>query len=59
VALQTVVDQPRALRELKSEGVCIGLADLAFLSPYATSKLERFGDYPTNLKPEATTTLPM
>jgi hypothetical protein len=60
--MQTVVDQTRALHELKSEGVCIGLADLAFLSPYATSKLERFGDYPTNLKPEAMptrTTLPM
>jgi hypothetical protein len=38
------------------------LADLAFLSPYPTSKLKRFGDYPTNLIPEAmpiTTTLPM
>jgi len=30
-----------------------GRADLAFLSRYATSKLKRFGDYPTNLKPEA------
>jgi hypothetical protein len=57
-----VVDQTQALHALKSEGVRIGLADLAFLSPYSTSKLKRFGDYPTNLKPEAmptTTTLPM
>jgi len=23
------------------------IADLAFLSPYATNKLKRFGDYPT------------
>jgi hypothetical protein len=61
VALQTVVDQTRVLHALKSEGVRIGLSDLALLSPYATSKLKRFGDYPTNLKPEAMpiTTLPM
>jgi hypothetical protein len=62
VALQTVVDQTQALHALKSQGGRIGLADLAFLSPYATSKLKRFGDYPTNLKPEAmptTTMLPM
>jgi TnpA family transposase len=62
VALQTVVDQTQALHALKSEGVCIGRADLAFLSPYATSKLKRFGDYPTNLKLEAmptATTLPL
>ena len=62
VALQTVVDQTQALHALKSQGGRIGLADLAFLSPYATSKLKRFGDYPTNVKPEAmptTTTLPV
>ena len=52
VALQNVVDQTQALHALKSEGVHIRHADLAFLSPYATSKLKRFGDYPTNLKPE-------
>jgi TnpA family transposase len=33
VALQSVVDQTQALHALKSEGVRIGLADLAFLSP--------------------------
>ena len=62
VALQTVVDQTQALHALKSNGVRIDLADLAFLSPYPTSKLKRFGDYPTNLMPEAmpiTTTLPV
>jgi hypothetical protein len=42
----------QALHALKTEGVRIGRADLAFLSPYATSKLKRFGDYPTNLKPK-------
>lgn len=47
---------------LKSKGVQIRPADLIFLSPYATSKLKRFGDYPTGLKPEAMptrTTLPI
>src|SRR5450759_3206683 len=62
VALQNVVDQTQALHTLKSKGVSIRPADLAFLSPYATSKLKRFGDYPTDLKPEAMptrTTLPL
>jgi TnpA family transposase len=56
------VDQTQALHTLKSKGVSIRPADLAFLSPYATSKLKRFGDYPTDLKPEAMptrTTLPL
>ena len=53
VALQTVVDQTQALHTLKSNGINIRTSDLAFLSPYATSKLKRFGDYPTDLVPEA------
>jgi TnpA family transposase len=52
VALQNVVDQTRALHALKSEGAPICHADLAFLSPYPTSHLKRFGDYPTDLVPE-------
>jgi TnpA family transposase len=52
VALQNVVGQTRALHELKSEGTNFDYPDLAFLSPYATSKLKRFGDYPTEFKPE-------
>jgi TnpA family transposase len=62
VALQNVVDQTRALHALKSQGIDVRAADLAFLSPYATSKLKRFGDYPTDLKPESMptcTTLPV
>jgi TnpA family transposase len=61
VALQTVVDQTQALHTLKSKGISIRPSDLAFLSPYTTSKLKRFGAYPTDLKPEAMptcTTLP-
>ena len=52
MALQNVVDQTQALHTLKSKGVNIRAANLAFLSPYATSKLKRFGDYPTDLKLE-------
>jgi TnpA family transposase len=62
VALQNVVDQTQAIHTLKAKGVSIRPADLAFLSPYATSKLKRFGEYPTDLKPEAMptrTTLPL
>jgi len=61
VALQIVVDQTHAFHTLKSDEIDIRPADLAFLSPYATSKLKRFGDYPRDLKPEAMptrTTLP-
>ena len=52
LAPQNVGDHTRALHMLKAEGISIRPADLAFLSPYATSKLKRFGDYPTDLKPE-------
>lgn len=62
VALQNVVDQTQALHALKSQGINVRAADLAFLSPYATSKLKRFGDYPTDLQPKSMptcTTLPL
>jgi Tn3 transposase DDE domain-containing protein len=52
VVLQNVVDQTQTLHALKSEGVAIEPADLPYLSPYATRNLKRFGDYPTELKPE-------
>ena len=61
VALQNVVNQTQALHVLKSKGIVIRPSDLVFLSPYATSKLKRFGEYPTDLKPDAMptqTTLP-
>jgi TnpA family transposase len=62
VALQTVADQTQALHALKSDGVRVDRTDLAFLSPYPTSKLKRFGDFPIHLQPEAmpaTMTLPV
>ncbi len=52
-AADVPVDQTQALHALKSQGINVRAADLAFLIPYVTSKLKRFGDYPTDLKPEA------
>lgn len=52
VVLQNVVDQTNALHLLRSEGALIRHVDLTFLSPYATSNFKRFGDYPTDLRPE-------
>jgi hypothetical protein len=46
-------NQNQSLHALKSNGMDIRLSDLAFLSPYATSKLKRFGGYPTDLKPDS------
>ena len=53
VALQNVVDQTQAFHAIKSKGINVRAAHLAFLSPYATSKLKRFGNYLTDLEPEA------
>ena len=46
VVLQNVVDQTLALHVLKSEGTRFSNADLAYLSPYGTSNLKRFGQFP-------------
>jgi TnpA family transposase len=53
VALQNVVDQSQALRSMIAQGVPVNLADCAYLSPYPTAHLKRFGDYPKDLSPEA------
>lgn len=53
VTLQNVVDQSQALRTLIAEGVPVNLADCAYLSPYSTQHLKRFGDYPKDLVPDA------
>ena len=47
VMLQNVVDQTRVLHELHQEGYPINKGDVAFMSPYVTRNLNRFGDYPT------------
>jgi hypothetical protein len=52
-------DQEKAIvyNELVANAVALGViinrSDLAFLSPYLTSNLKRFGDYSTELAPEA------
>lgn len=56
VMLQNVVDQTRVLHELHQEGYPINKDDLAFMSPYVTRNLNRFGDYQTWYKTEPTPT---
>ena len=50
VMLQNVVDQTRILHALHQEGYAINKEDLAFMSPYITRNLNRFGVYPTRYK---------
>ena len=50
LTLWELYDPDPCARNLSST---IRAADLAFQSPYATSKLKRFGDYPTDLKPKS------
>lgn len=49
VILQNVVDLTQALRELAAEGHTVKREDIAALSPYWTSHIQRFGDYILNL----------
>ncbi len=50
VALQTVADQTHALHELRERGIEISPEDLAYFSPYPTSRVKRFGQYPAAVK---------
>lgn len=52
VMLQNVADQTRVLHELHREGYTIRAEDLAFLSPYVTRNLKRFGQYEMQYKTE-------
>ncbi len=52
VMLQNVADQTRVLHELHQDGYTIRAEDLAFLSPYVTRNLKRFGVYETRYKTE-------
>jgi len=52
VALQTVADQTRALHTLRERGIAISTEDLAHFSPYPTSRVKRFGEYPTMVNTE-------
>lgn len=48
--LQNVIDIGRALKELDGEGRPASQEDLAYLSPYLTRSIKRFGDYSINLE---------
>jgi len=52
VVVQNVVDQTQALHRLNANGVEFNVADLAHMSPYWTSNLKLYGDFPTDLKPD-------
>ena len=52
VAVQTVADQTQALHELRRRGIEIAAEDLAHFTPYPTSRVKRFGEYPTRISTE-------
>jgi TnpA family transposase len=52
VALQTVADQTETLHELRRQGIEIPPEDLTYFSPYPTSKVKRFGEYPSRIRTE-------
>jgi hypothetical protein len=49
VAAQTVNDPTHALNKRHDGGINIAAEDLAHFSPYPTSKVKRFGDYPAQV----------
>jgi len=49
VILQNTVDMARIVTDLERQGWKISATDLAFLSPYQTSTVKRFGEYVVNL----------
>jgi hypothetical protein len=53
VAAQTVNDLTHALNKLHDRGINIAAEDLAHFSPYPTSKVKRFGDYPAQVITDA------
>lgn len=52
VMLQTVADQTWILQDLQVEGHPVNTADIAYLSPYVTEQLKRFGEYSTRYETE-------
>ena len=45
VILQNIVDMSNAINQLKTEGVAVSKADIAYLSPYPVGHIKRFGEY--------------
>ena len=52
VILQNAVDMTRTLRQREAEHKPVHHADLAFLSPYSTQHVKRFGEYTLDLARE-------
>lgn len=50
VLIQNVVDQTRVVRDLKADGYPVTPEGVAFLSPYLTRHIRRFGDYVIDLE---------
>lgn len=48
VMLQTMADQTQVLHDLHREGHDVDVEDLAYISPYVTRSLKRFGEYPVH-----------
>lgn len=55
VILQNTVDMMRIMQDLHAEGEPVSATDAAFMSPYGTTGVKRFGNYHLDLKrpPEA------
>jgi Tn3 transposase DDE domain len=49
--LQNAMDLTTILRQLQADGHDVRKEDVAFLSPYLTGHIKRFGDYEPNVKP--------
>lgn len=50
VILQNTVDMMRIMQELYAEGEPVSAADAAYMSPYGTTGVKRFGNYHLDLK---------
>jgi hypothetical protein len=50
VILQNTVDMMRIMQDLHAEGEPFSAADAAFMSPYGTTGVKRFGNYHLDLK---------
>ncbi|MFX8102763.1 Tn3 family transposase, partial [Acinetobacter baumannii] len=50
VILQNTVDMMKVVQDLYYKGDQVDVGDLAYLSPYMTSAIKRFGNYHLDLK---------
>jgi TnpA family transposase len=50
VILQNTVDMMRIMQELHAEGDLVSASDAAYMSPYGTTGVKRFGNYHLDLK---------